>query len=267
MTTLKTMGHQEELSELARLEADAILEDAGTANVLLRLLGSQAISVHCQKFGYLFRELGRPFYDVDFAVCSDDEQWLDTLLKSRGYEVDRGILFASEGRRRIYTLGKNRHSLVVDVFVDELDFCHRIDLRHRLEVSFPTISLADLWLSKMQIHTIASRDLLDLSVLTLEHEVGLTESPEVIDASYIKGIVARDWGFCHTVQKNIAVLTEFLTSARWVQTGWKELIGERTLRIRRLIEEEPKTWRWNLRSLFGERVQWYKDVSDRDPVF
>ena len=80
----------------------------------------------------------------------------------------------------------------VDVFFDRLDMNHIIDFKNRLELDFPTISLADLLLEKMQIVQINEKDIKDTIILLREHPV---EDPdkETINANYVASLLAEDW--------------------------------------------------------------------------
>ena len=83
---------------------------------------------------------------------------------------DRETFVASEGARSI--LEDPIRGLHIDVFYDRLEFCHTIPLVDRLEADAPTIPLAELVLSKLQIVKINEKDVIDLILLLLDHPVG-----------------------------------------------------------------------------------------------
>jgi hypothetical protein len=118
----------------------------------------------------------------------------------------------------------------------------------------------------MQIHAMATRDLLDLSLLTLEHAVGSADTCENIDHAYISQLLAKDWGFYHTVQNNLELLHEYIREAPWVTPVWSTILQQRLLEIQRAVEVHPKSGNWKVRSRFAERLPWYKEVSDRESV-
>ena len=68
------------------------------------------------------------------------------LLDALGYVSDKRMLFM--GRYLFENPDNKRH---IDIFFDKLEFCHIIDFRGRLEIDYPTISLSDILLQKMQI--------------------------------------------------------------------------------------------------------------------
>src|SRR4029078_5146615 len=60
----------------------------------------------------------------------------------------------------------------VDVLVDSLEMCHRFEVRACPRASAPTLPLAELLLSKLQIVKINRKDVLDALVLLAEHPLG-----------------------------------------------------------------------------------------------
>ena len=109
---------------------------------------------------------------------------------------------ASEGARHAYL--HRETGLNVDVFADELYFCHRIPFKGRLELDSPTICTTDLLLEKMQIVEINLKDFKDTIVLLLEHPLSHRESgPKAIDTGYLVDIMRQDWGFYYTFTTNL----------------------------------------------------------------
>ena len=76
------------------------------------------------------------------------------------------------------------------MFYDELEFCHVIPLQGRLEDDRPTIPLAELLLSKLQIVRINEKDAVDACLILLDHELGSGNS-EVIDLQRITALAPR----------------------------------------------------------------------------
>jgi len=244
-------------------EAHKLLEDASERGMTLRLLGSQAIREHCPKYRHLLDALKREYVDLDFVALSKDRPKLKLLMREAGYEVDRELLIAAEGTR--YLFYGRANGLTVDVFIDELAFCHRIDLRKILDLDYPTIPLTELFLSKMQIVEMAQKDMKDVIVLLLEHEPLSDRVQETISIERISQLLAQDWGFYYTVSTNLAKIVDYnyqILSASEART-----VADRVGRLSSGIEATPKTLRWKLRSLVGTKVLWYKPVSSREPIF
>ena len=90
-----------------------------------------------------------------------------------GYVENREVFIASEGGRGIFDNLSSRVHL--DVFFDRLEFCHVIDVRNRIEYDVRTLPLAELLLGKLQIMQINAKDVLDASILLLEHDLGIAD--------------------------------------------------------------------------------------------
>ncbi|HEX7313626.1 MAG TPA: hypothetical protein VF297_06880 [Pyrinomonadaceae bacterium] len=259
-----SQGSSIDIGERLRDEAHRILKEAERRGVTLRLLGLQAVREHCPRFGHLLDEIGRCYLDLDFLGLSGQRSELKQLFAGMGYRIDRKTLVAAEGTR-YYFVGPT--GTPVDVFIDALDFCHRIDLRERMALDYPTIPLADLLLSKLQIVEITEKDVQDMLTLLVEHDVGERDEPDVLNVNYMAELLAADWGFYQTVSNNLSVLASFLTSCGWLHVSSKATIAGRIETLEKAIETKDKTLGWKLRSKVGKRIIWYKQVGARDSVF
>jgi hypothetical protein len=155
---------------------------------------------------------------------------------------------------------------VVDIFFDELYFCHPIPLRDRLHLDYPTITPTDLLLEKMQIVELNPKDIKDSLVLLLEHPIDASNS-DAIDPSYIAELLAGDWGFYYTVTRNLEKLQPDAADYGGLdESGW-EIVGERVKELQRAIEEEPKTTKWKIRARIGPRKRWYQEVAEKSETY
>ncbi len=241
-------------------EATALVAESSARGAALRLLGSAGVRLHCTPSAELLDDLERPAKDLDLVTARSSRGVVRELLESRGYQADRDMLVAMEGERYLY-----RHpatGLEVDVFVDRLEFCHTIDLRGRLALHALTIPLSDLVLHKLQIVHLTQKDLIDLAALFAAHDVD-GAGPEQIDAGYIGGLLARDWGFHHTATANLATFRERVVRGA---LALREEHRERALHgisaLQAEIEASPKSRGWRLRARVGERMQWWQDVDE-----
>ena len=151
-------------------EALTLVREAEEAGICLRILGSIAYRLQCPRNLHLFDDMARVLTDVDFAGMKLHNREIRDFMVARGYQPDEGVYVASEGARHIYLHPDT--GLNVDVFADELYFCHRIPFKGRLQIDSPTISNTDLLLEKMQIVEINLKDFKDTLVLLLEHPLG-----------------------------------------------------------------------------------------------
>jgi hypothetical protein len=163
--------------------------------------------------------------------------------------------------RRIFRDGKAGRP-AVDVFFDKLDFCHAIDFRKRLEVDYPTISLADLVLEKLQIVEINEKDLKDMIVVLLEHAIGDSDAPETINGAYISTLLSEDWGFFHTLTTNLNKVDQFTDSYEALVPEQRTDVHGKVATLRQLVESRPKSFGWKVRARVGTSRKWYKDVAE-----
>jgi len=188
----RTTHHTEDLFSEFTQEAVRIVEEGKKRNVVLRILGATAVRLHCSKFRYLFEEMARRPTDIDFMAYGKDRPLLRNLFKEVGYQPDERIITLHGYRRHIYH--QEEKSITVDIFFDKLEFCHTIAFSGRLEIDSPTVTLADLLLTKMQIVKLNEKDVKDAIILFTEHDIG-EKNNEMIDAAYIARTLSDDWGF------------------------------------------------------------------------
>jgi hypothetical protein len=243
-------------------EAVALVDAAGARGQVLRLVGSTGIRLHCPPAAAALDRLGRPAKDIDVVCRHQDRKGLRRLLEERGWEVDRDLLVAMEGRR--FAFRHPASGLELDVFVDRLEFCHTIELRDRLGARETTVPVEDLLLQKLQIVRQTVTDQMDARALLATHPVarGPRDGPEAIDAGYVAGLLARDWGFHHTATANLAALRDGAAG-----NGTGATVAERAGALLAAIEAAPKSVRWRARARVGERMQWWQDVDDREAVY
>ena len=240
-------------------QAHRILGQARERQVTLRLLGAIAFHVRCPNFNYIQRDTGRVFTDIDFMGYFKQMREVERLFKELGYSEDRRIKSVPGLRRSIFFHADQPwHS---DVFYDVLDFSHEIDLRGRLEIEYPTLSLVDLLLEKMQIACINEKDVIDTLMLLREHEVGETKA-QMIQADHLARCCKADWGLWKTVTTNLDKIDRLADKYDVLGTEDRHIIRQRLATIRERIDREPSTLRWKLRGRIGERMQWYRDVDE-----
>jgi hypothetical protein len=252
-------------------EALRIVDVADREGLLLRLMGGMAVRAHAPGWTHRTR---RREVDLDFATRSKDRKAVFALLEREGYTPDKrhNALF---GQHQGYFVDAARNR-PVDVLVDKLEMCHRIEFADRLDKSRPTLPVADLLLSKLQVVKINKKDVLDALILLAEHPLaqddGARDSDTGVGAISLPRILAHtsnDWGWWRTVTGNLDVLQKYL------DTDFKpedvDIGGEREVRfdpraqlaaLRAAIENAPKSTRWRLRSTIGERQRWYLEPEE-----
>jgi hypothetical protein len=197
----------------------------------------------------------RSYNDMDFAVSKASSQPFRAFLEERGYLPDKFFNGLHGATRLYYQAPDGQWS--VDIVIDELTMSHRLDLRGQLDGPGPTVSLADLLLTKLQVWEINRKDLGDTLCLLADHGLAeISRGGEEVSLTRVTAVLGADWGFCHTVERNLAKLLE-LWSAEPLAGAAHDVAGQvRT--IQAAIEAVPKSRSWRLRSRIGERVKWYE---------
>ncbi len=247
-------------------EALRLVKDAEERGIQLRILGSIAYRLQCPRNLHLFDDMARVLTDVDFGAIRRQNQAIREFFLSEGYKPDEGVYVASEGARHIYVHPETR--LNVDVFADELYFCHRIPFTGRLDIDTPTLSTTDLLLEKMQIVEINLKDFKDTLVLLLEHALGSpADSNKHIDVDYIVGIMSKDWGFYHTFTTNLRRVPDYIGEFPAITQEEGDIIRSRVDDLLRRIEDAPKSIKWKLRAKVGTRTIWYQEVTEKSSQY
>jgi len=240
-------------------EVKRITAAAKAGGLMLRLLGSLAFQVHCPQYGFLQAKLGRAYTDIDFAGYGQQAKQISQLLANLGYTEDREIFVVTEGSRAIFENPAN--SIHVDVFYEQLDFCHVIRWNGRLEADWPTIPMAEMLLEKMQIVKINEKDLIDTIMLFLEHPLGDIDA-ETINMAQVARLCAVDWGLWRTTTMNLEKVRQIAETYPQLGADQKEAIASQVATALARLEAEPKSLAWKLRARIGDRLKWYKDVDD-----
>jgi hypothetical protein len=231
-------------------EGTRIAEAAAEGGVPLRLVGGVAVAVLCPSSRQ--PPLQRSYADVDLATRGSAKRDVVALLESLGYVSDREFN-TLHGHRRLYFFdeGNRRH---VDVFVDEADLCHRIDLRDRLEAVPLTLSLADLTVLKLQVVETNQKDYLDICAIFADHDTSDDESG--VNRVHIAQLTSGDWGLWRTLSMVAERSAQFARELPGFEAG--ERVAERLERLRAELDTVPKSRSWKLRARLGDRKRWYE---------
>jgi Icc-related predicted phosphoesterase len=237
--------------------------DLGEKNGLIfRLMGAIAVKIHCPKYVHLYKEMNRALTDIDYATYGKFRPEVGKFFAGLGYVPNEQVIAFYGKGRHIYWSEKNQWQ--VDLFFDELDMCHKVNFRNRLGLDKPTIALVDILLEKMQIVKINEKDVKDTIILLLEHELGSGDR-EVINGDYITGLLAKDWGYFHTVMTNLRKVRDYAADYKSLSKDEIALVQNRLDAISKRIESEPKSFTWKIRSKIGVKMKWYKEVEEVNP--
>jgi hypothetical protein len=259
-------------------EAVNIVETAKNSGITIRVLGAIAVflhSLHDLTAINLYEKIKRlgenksKFTDLDLIGYGQQRKqimhFFEKILCFKPNLMEN-VLFGS--KRLIYSHPKGFYH--VDIFFDKLEFSHDVHFgekigKGRLELDYPTITLADIVLEKVQIHNISLKDIIDLIVLFASHDVDLTHDKEVIDGNYIAKVLADDWGFWYDAVHNLEVVQRFSSKFYSENKLVKEvhnLISNRIDKLLKIIDETPKTKNWLKRAKIGTSKPWYREVEE-----
>ena len=252
-------------------ESLRVVDLAADRGLMVRLMGGMAIRAHAPDWPARTR---RVEVDLDFATRSRDRGAFYELLAAEGYTPDKrhNALF---GGKQAYFVDEARNR-PVDVLVDSLEMCHRFEFGDRLALSSPTLPLAELLLSKLQVVKINRKDVLDALVLLAEHPLGPDDgAPDsrhglgTINVPRILSFTSSDWGWWRTVTGNLDKLDQYLavelTPEDLDLNNGRAVLFEpasQVAALRTAIVDAPKSTRWKLRARVGERTPWYNEPEE-----
>ena len=243
-------------------EALRLVSLASSRGVVVRLMGGLAF--HAQAPTWTAR-VSRDGRDIDLATRSDDRKALSELLVGEGYTPDRQYN-ALYGHKQLYFVDEARLR-PVDVLVDRLEMCHAFSVRDRLTVASPTLPLAELLLTKLQIVKINRKDVLDALILLASHALSPDSDADAINLSRITALTSADWGWWRTVTGNLAGLRELVEGELApgdLDTGAPlpfDLLAQIDA-LASAIDTAPKSTKWKLRARVGERMPWYEEPEE-----
>ena len=267
-------------------ESQRIVEKAKQEGIILRILGGLSIAIHCQEHKDFAQKLGRigtgviegqEYSDIDLVSYRNYRDKIKELFDKLGYAKRRATLSTAASERQIYFHPKGW--FYVDVFFDKLLVAnHPIDFKERLELDYPTITVTDMLLEKIQMwEAFSAKDLKDCLLLLKAHSVSEKTEKEGIDASYIAKLLAQDWGFYYTATTNLKKIKLFLTELdkigkeanidpKQVKKEEREEVTQKIDKILEIIEREPKSFGWKMRAKIGTKKQWYNPVERPETV-
>jgi hypothetical protein len=244
-----TTEPQKPISDI-RKEALRVANAMDLVKVPARLIGGVAIWLRCPSAEHEL--LRREYMDLDFLGLSSRTTEIKHFLVGLGYQADK-YFNSLHGRSRLL-FHDNENDRQVDVLFDEMNMCHKLDFRSRINVNEHTLPIADLLLTKLQIVEVNPKDMTDLFTLFSDHPIG-DQDGEMINGRYIAQLTSGNWGLYRTIQLNLDRVIE--RAAALPQVG-PFVIERQVHALRDMIESEPKSVKWKVRARLGDRVPWYE---------
>jgi hypothetical protein len=241
-------------------EADAILQEAERAGVLLRATGGVAVALLSPSARR--PPLRRGYQDIDFFGLSRDAEDLGAFFGGLGYAPEEEFNVLHGQRRLFFRAPHGRWE--ADVFLDRIEMCHQLDMRDRLAGHARTLSPADLLLSKLQVMDTNEKDLQDALALLGDHDFG--ENEGAISLERIDELCLNDWGWWRTatlVGGRVREAAERLSRGADAEVAdTLAVAGRRLDTLLAHLDEAPKSRRWKMRARIGERKRWYETPED-----
>ena len=256
--------------------ASEIVKAAEAEGITIRVTGGLAVYIRSapdERTVSLYARMkrlgagGPDFGDIDFVGLSRQETAVQQFFIRKGYESDRYVNALFSGSRNMFI--NREHGFHVDVFYDALCFSHDVIIsdrsRNRLCTKSVTLLPTDILLSKLQIHDITRKDLLDLMILQFCHNFSTTDEPDAINLNYVSSLLSDDWGFYFDAISNLAKvkdLSALLLSERVIDSDLHDEVMRKTDMLLSRVSEFPKTKNWEKRSRKGTRKIWYREVDE-----
>jgi len=240
-------------------EGKRITEAAQQKGIYLRVMGPLALHYyfmeHIDLYARLERLGDRYFTDIDYAAYGKTRKHLMDFFKTQGYDCDLATMAMTGKTRHIYFGGKVP---MIDVFIDELNYCHKVTFEGRLDKDPYSIPLADILLQKLQIWEINDKDYKDIEFLFIVSEFG-DDDERKINQSYIAKRFADDWGFWYTATTNLDRVKQHVDTVDALTDDEKAKVKSMADQLRARIDAEPKTKGWEKRAKKGTKKIWYNE--------
>jgi len=235
-----------------RDEALRVVQAAQQQGITLRLLGGLAVRLHSESANH--RSLARPYPDIDFATPQKRASQIEKLFSELGYTPNKNFnLFNGDVRLLFYD---DEHQRQVDIFVAQFTMCHKIPITERMNLDSPTIPLAELLLTKLQIYEMNEKDIRDVCALLLDHPLGETDT-ETINVNRITQLTGDDWGLWKTSMLSISKVKRYLETVE-MEPPNRNTLNARIGGLEAALNTSPKSMKWKMRDRVGDKVKWYE---------
>jgi hypothetical protein len=238
----------------ALAEAGRVARAVEEAGVALRFVGGLGIALTCPSA--LRPPLAREYGDLDLAGRRKDRREICTLLCDLGYVED--VEFNALNCDRRLLLKDPASGRPVDIFLDEAELCHTIDLRDRVTIPGAALPLADLLLLKLQVVETTRKDLIDILAILSDHPMG----GDGIDVDHLAGLAAKDWGLWRTTTMVARRAADFARELDGFEHA--SVVCARVDEYVEALDAAPKSRAWRLRHRVGDKKRWYELPEEKD---
>lgn len=239
------------LTELEQ-EMRQVIDAAQKSQVTLRAMDPLAIWVCCPRTRALVSAPAKR--QIDFAGRGAQRDAIVRLFGQAGYQANLRFNSVYGNRRLNFTHAAR--DLSADVHLDAFEMYQRLDLKAALAQDGIILPETALLLMRLQLVEMTDTGLRDLCALFLEHDLSVGHEKEKIDAAEITRLCADDWGWYKTVLLNLDRVDQFAKTT--LAPSEQAAVVERAQRLKKSIEDAPKSLRWQTRARLGESVRWYE---------
>lgn len=249
------------------VEANRIVGVAESKKVTLRLLGGLAFRL--RNPSSVMANLSRRYVDIDFVGFRKQRKEIEKLFEELGYSPrDRFNKLNGYSRLIFNDIANERR---VDIFLNTFEMSHKLDFTDRLLVDKLTLPLCDLLLTKLQVYEITEREYRDVISLFIDHDVSEKDEAEKINGKYIAKLCGQDWGLFRTITLNLERIESALPTYA-LTPEQQTMVKGKFDQLRKVINDEPKSFGWKMRARVGDKVKWYElpeqdvEVVDSRPI-
>jgi hypothetical protein len=198
----------------------------------------------------------RDYGDVDLVVPRSAGRTVGPFIESLGF-ASMATFNAVQGETRLM-FHHPVTGLKLDVFLGTFEMCHVIALEDAAfqPVDHPSLRLAELLLTKLQVAEATDKDLLDASSLFAFHPVSTAKDPETIDAGAIAKVLSKDWGTWKTITMNLDRVDAWAGAN--TDGPCRQRVLDRTATLRDAIDGQSKSIGWKMRAKIGEKRAWHE---------
>jgi len=246
----------EDRTQTMEEEVRRVVDAARERGIQLRVIGGVAVKLHCPSAEH--RSMARTYGDVDFIGYRKQRTEVSRLMEDLGYEPNRQFNILQGHRRMLFDHPELGYD--ADVMLDVFVMCHELNFIGRLELDEYTVPIEELLLSKMQVIELNEKDIKDSFAMLVDHDIAEVEDRDTIDSRFIAKLCSDDWGWYKTLTMNIDKITDLAPD--FLDEKEREVVVERLGRLRRIIEEAPKSMKWKMRARIGEKKRWYELPED-----
>lgn len=240
-----------ETESMAAAGREIVARSAGEG-MTLRLIGGLGVWVRSSDETRTVLE--RSYGDLDFVSHGASPKDLTELLGELGY-ADEPRFNAVHGERRLIYNAPDG-GIKIDVFRDRFEMCHSLDLRKRVALGDVALDAADLALTKLQVAELNRKDLVDIYMLLIDHELGHEDGATAINVDRIVDVCSSDWGWHTTVTDNLVKAAELAPEILGADDDRQTIVLARVKELATRLDEAPKSFSWRARARVGRRMAW-----------